>query len=257
MRPYVTPGSGISRGFIRNQKQSARKRMSHDFDLRGVAAWGRSAAEYEAFFALSNVPPSARLLDCAGGPASFAAEWGARGRFVVAADPIYRYSAESIAADFEPTANRMLDGMQKARDRFRWDHYGSPENVIEQRRKALTTFIADFQSPAPRGRYVAACLPELPFQSGSFEIVLCSHLLFLYSEELDSDAHVAALREMLRVGREVRVFPLLDMDGRPSVHLDAIVCALQPSAHVELVPVPFEFRRGDSRMLRLTRLASA
>ncbi len=230
--------------------------MSHDFDLRGVAPWGRSAAEYEAFFALSDVPPSARLLDCGGGPASFAAEWGARGRFVVAADPIYCLSPGSIAAEFEPTASRMLEGMQKAHDRFRWDHYGSPENVIERRREALAAFIADFQSPARAGHYVAASLPELPFQLETFDLVLCANLLFLYSEELDLDLHLASLREMLRVGREVRVFPLLDMDGRPSVHLEASVRALQASEHVELVPVPFEFRRGDSRMLRLTRLAS-
>jgi hypothetical protein len=57
---------------------------------------------------------------------------------------------------------------------------------------------------------------------------------------------------MLRLGREVRVFPLLDMDGHPSVHLEASVGVLQTLAHVELVPVPFEFRRGDSQMLRLT-----
>ena len=93
--------------------------MSRDFDRGGaVPPWGRNAEEYEAFFALSDVPPSARVLDCGGGPASFAADWGARGRFVVAADPIYRFSAETIGADFEPTASRMLQGMQKARDRF-------------------------------------------------------------------------------------------------------------------------------------------
>ena len=231
--------------------------MPREFNLPGVASWGRSAAEYEAFFALSDVPPSARLLDCGGGPASFAAEWGARRRFVVAADPIYRHPAESIAAEFEPTVRRMLDGMEKARERFRWDHYGSPENVIARRREALTTFIADFESPAPRGRYVAASLPELPFPSTSFDLALCSHLLFLYSDELDLDMHVASLRELLRVGQEVRIFPLLDMDGHPSVHLEASVRALQTSAHVELVPVPFEFRRGDSRMLRLVRRASS
>ena len=224
-----------------------------DFDLGGVVApWGRSAAEYEAFFALSDVPPSARVLDCGSGPASFAAEWG-RGRFVVAADPIYRRSGSDIVAYFEPTASRMLEGMQKAHDRFRWDYYSSPESVVARRREVLAAFIADFQASTQAGRYVAACLPELPFQSESFDLVLCSHLLFLYSKELDRDIHLASLREMLRVGREVRVFPLLDMDGRLSAHLEASVRTLRVSAHVDLIPVPFEFRQDDSRMLRLTR----
>jgi hypothetical protein len=66
--------------------------MPGDFDLGGaVLPWGRNATEYEAFFALSDVSPSARVLDCGGGPASFASEWGSGGRFVVAADPIYRF----------------------------------------------------------------------------------------------------------------------------------------------------------------------
>lgn len=229
--------------------------MSRDFDLGGfVAPWGRGAAEYEAFFMLSDVPASARILDCGSGPASFAAEWGHQGRFVVAADPIYRRSGSDIAADFEPTAARILAGVRKARARFRWDYYGTPEAIIERRRNVLAAFIADFQASTPARRYVAASLPELPFQSESFDLVLCSHLLFLYSDELDLDMHLASLQEMLRVGREVRIFPLLDMDGRPSEHLEASIRALRVSAHVDLLPVPFEFRLGDSRMLRLTPL---
>jgi len=228
--------------------------MPRDFDLRGaVPPWGRSAAEYEAFFALSDVLPAARLLDCAAGPSSFAAEWSQQGRLVVAADPSYRFSGKEIAAEFVPTANRMLAGMIKAYDRFKWDHYRSPEAVVRLRRDVLEAFLSDYASSNGVGRYVAARLPELPFRSGSFDVVLCSHLLFLYSREVDEEMHLACLREMLRVGREVRIFPLLDMDGQSSAHLEPSIQALRASAHVELVPVPFEFRYGDSRMLRLRR----
>ena len=72
----------------------------------------------------------------------------------------------------------MLAGMQKARDRFKWDYYGSPKDVVQRRRDVLTAFIADFQSVTRSGRYVSASLPELPFLSESFDLVLCSHLLF-------------------------------------------------------------------------------
>jgi ubiquinone/menaquinone biosynthesis C-methylase UbiE len=228
--------------------------MSRDFDLGGkVPPWGRSASEYEAFLALADAPSSARILDCGGGPASFTAEWSRQGRFVVAADPVYRQSGDEIAADFEPTAARMLEGTRKARDRFIWDHYKSPEDVVETRRHTLKRFLADFQHPRRASRYVAARLPKLPFPNDSFDLVLCSHLLFLYSEELGLDLHITSLREMLRVGREVRVFPLLDMEGRRSAHLGACMRELEAVARVELVPVPFEFRRGDSSMFRLTK----
>lgn len=227
--------------------------MSSEFDFGGaVPAWGRSAAEYEAFFALSDVPSSARVLDCGGGPSSFAAGWGGKGRFVVAVDPVYRLSGRNIEADFESTSARMLKGAREAYARFIWDHYESPESVVRLRRDVLSTFLRDFRSAAANGRYVAGQLPDLPFRAKSFDLVLCSHLLFLYSAEFDSETHVSHLREMLRIGREVRVYPLLDMAGNRSMHLDGTIRTLQGWADVEVVPVPYEFRRGDSNMLRLT-----
>ena len=165
---------------------------------------------------------------------------------------MYRFSTRDFLADFDLTAAQMLAGMQKARDRFKWDYYGSPEDVVQRRRDVLTAFIADFQAATRSGRYVSACLPELPFLSESFDLVLCSHLLFLYSAEFDAATHLSFLRELLRVGREVRVFPLLDMDGNPSAHLEDTIQTLRMSTHVELVPLSFEFRSGDSKMLRLT-----
>ena len=78
-------------------------------------------------------------------------------------------------------------------------------------------------------------------------------MLFLFSAEFDLETHLSFLRELLRVGREVRVFPLFDLAGNPSEHLRATIQTLQRSANVERVPVPFEFRRGDSNMLRITQ----
>ena len=228
--------------------------MSREFDFGGaVPAWGRSAAEYEAFFALSDVPSSARVLDCGGGPSSFAAEWGGTGRFVVAVDPIYRFSGRNLEIDFERTGTRMLAGTRKARERFLWNQYGSPEAVIQLRRDVLRTFLRDFRSGTAGGRYVSGSLPGLPFEAGSFDLVLCSHLLFLYTAEFDLNTHLSFLRELLRVGREIRVFPLFDLAGKPSRHLNAVIQTLLRSATVERVPVPFEFRRGDSNMLRITQ----
>lgn len=141
----------------------------------------------------------------------------------------------------------------RSKDRYRWDRYESPEAVIEGRREALDKFVEDFAAPVKRADYVAAALPSLPFESDSFGLVLCSHLLFLYSEDLDLPMHVVSLKEMLRVGHEVRVFPLLDMDGRPSRHVDPVIEALRESAEVERVSVPFEFQLGATQMLRLKR----
>ena len=70
----------------------------------------------------------------------------------------------------------------------------------------------------------------------------------------DLDFHVAALREMLRVAVEVRVFPLLQLGGAPSPHVAGVRAALAaPGVRVTVEPVPYEFQRDGNRMLRLRR----
>ena len=44
---------------------------------------------------------------------------------------------------------------------------------------------------------------------------------FLYSEQFSEDFHLAALHDMCRVAKEVRVFPLLALDGERSSYVDA------------------------------------
>ena len=106
----------------------------------------------------------------------------------------------------------------------------------------------------PEGRYVAAALPGLPFVEGEFDLALVSHLLFLYSEHLNLDFHRAAVAELLRVAREVRIFPLLTLERKPSPHVEPIckhVARLGRRRDIEVVP--YEFQRGGNRMLRLSK----
>jgi SAM-dependent methyltransferase len=147
----------------------------------------------------------------------------------------------------------MRRGLEAARDRFVWDFYRSPEQVLTLRRTALERFFRD-RDTAPADRYVHGALPALPFPDDAFDLVLCSHLLFLYSDRLDRSFHLAALREMLRVAPEVRLFPLLDLEGIPSAHLAPVLTALAGEAEAERVPVGFEFQKGASEMLRVRRL---
>lgn len=53
-------------------------------------------------------------------------------------------------------------------------------------------------------------LPNLGFGNGVFDLALCSHFLFTYSEQLSIDFHVAAIGEMFCVAGEARIFPLLN-----------------------------------------------
>lgn len=219
--------------------------------LSDVVPWGRSLDEYVGMFDLGTDDLGRRILDCAGGPASFAAELASAGGQVVACDPIYRHPAAEIAARVEETYPVIMAGVEAERARFVWTRFASPAALGAARLAAMRRFLADFELPAP-GRYVAAGLPVLPFPAGAFDLALCSHFLFLYSALLPVDFHVAAIEEMLRVASEVRVFPLLDLNGEESPHLAPTVAALWRSGYVPHVKaVPYEFQRGGNQMLRV------
>jgi ubiquinone/menaquinone biosynthesis C-methylase UbiE len=87
----------------------------------------------------------------------------------------------------------------------------------------MERFLADFEDGKTHGRYVDAELPTLPFDDGAFDLALCSHFLFLYSEQLSEDFHVAAIREMSRVARQIRIFPLLALGGARSPHVEPLI----------------------------------
>lgn len=124
------------------------------------------------------------------------------------------------------------------------------EELGRIRLAAMEDFLTDYESGRLAGRYLTGELPSLPLADGGFDLGLSSHLLFLYSDRLSVDFHLAALLEMLRVAREVRVFPLLTLAGAPSPHLPLVRSALaQQGFQVEVRRVDYEFQRGGNQML--------
>lgn len=230
--------------------------MTKEFDCDGIVPWGRTYDEYCAFFALgdealSNQEP---VLDVGAGPSSFTAEIAARGISGTAADPIFAASGGQIRDRFDQVYPAMVEGLQRASYRFVWRYYAGPEDVFRRRRRALDTFLADYADGRDAGRYVPGELPALPFADDQYCLALCSHLLFLYSYELDEAFHIASLLELLRVAREVRIFPLLTMDGKRSPHVQPVMDSLVRAGFgCELTAVPFEFQQGACEMLRARR----
>jgi len=224
------------------------------FTLDRVVPWGRSFAEYAAMFALTDTDLRGRILGAGDGPAAFNAELTRRGGRVVSVDPLYQYPAAAIRARIDAVFPAVMAETERNRDEFVWTTIGSPKELARLRRSAMETFLADYAARGTASRYVAGALPHLPFADGAFDCALCSHYLFLYSEQLTADDHAAALRELARVAREVRVFPLLELGARPSRHLPAVLDRLTAAGHaIEYITVPYEFQRGGNRMLRLHR----
>lgn len=225
------------------------------FELRNVVPWGRTADEYVRMFALSEADLRGRILDCAAGPASFAAEMHARGHHVVAADPIYVHSGEEIRQRVLQTRDQMIESAHKDRHRFIWDKIiPDPAALGRLRMAAMERFLADYPAGLRERRYMPDALPKLSLADQSFDLALCSHCLFLYSGRLTLEFHVASILEMCRVAREVRIFPLLDLSGRPSAHLDEVSAKLaQDGWLVSTIPVDYEVVKGANQMMVVRR----
>jgi hypothetical protein len=222
--------------------------------LDQIVPWGRSRSEYELMFSLTSHDVSGGVLDCGGGPASFTAELTASGGRAIAVDPIYRFSGEEIRMRFEAVAGSMLSQVRATPDDWTWSYHRDADDLLANRRAALASFLADYESGLEAGRYVSGELPSLPFAAGSFGLALCSHLLFLYSDLLTEDFHIQAVRELCRVAREVRIFPLLTLSRAPSPHLVPVQAALAADGwQNEIVRVNYELQRGGNQMLRFFR----
>ena len=114
-------------------------------------------------------------------------------------------------------------------------------------------FLEDLPVGLERGRYRTDALPHLRFAGGAFDLALCSHLLFLYSDALSLEFHLSAIEEMARVAEEVRAFPLLGAYGASSPHLRPLVGALWDRGYaVEIRRVPYEFLQGGNEVLSVS-----
>ena len=228
------------------------------FTIDGVVPWGRTMAEYCGMFDLGERDLRGRILGCGDGPASFNAEMSAQGYRVVSVDPLYAFPAEAIEQRVEETYDIIMEQLARNREDFVWTYVPSLPALGQRRMGAMRRFLADFARGKCEGRYLDASLPDLPFVDNAFDLALSSHFLFLYSEQFDLTFHVGALQEMLRVATEARAFPLLQIGGAPSPHVQGVIDAFTAEGiQARIEDVPYEFQRGGSRMLRLRKLSGA
>ena len=222
------------------------------FTLDKVVPWGRSFEEYVAMFALSDEDLKKRFLDCGSGPASFNCILTRRGGSIISVDPIYRFDSSCIRRRIDETYEQIMEQTRKNKEEFIWRDIPSIEALGRVRMAAMSEFLSDFDAGIKEGRYADASLPHLRFKDGDFDIALCSHFLFLYSEQLSEDFHLHSIEELCRVSSEARIFPLLELGARRSRHLEAVIARLQDDGFEALLErVPYEFQEGGNEMLRI------
>lgn len=221
-----------------------------------IAFIGRTYFEYLRMFDLDeSFLAGGPVLDCPAGPSSFTAEARERGLSVTACDVLYNTPPGVLADKGREDIQHTFQKVDEVPQLYVWKYYKDREEIISLRRRALERFVEDYPSGTRARCYVHAELPRLPFPDRAFNVVLSSHFLFLYSDRLSMEFHMASLLEMVRVSsREVRVYPLQGLDARPYPHMEKILSRLRSEGiSAGIVPTPFEFQKGANKMLKLKR----
>ena len=219
-------------------------------ELENVVPWGRSFSEYREMFSLKENDEMKKILGCGDGPSSFNVELTKCGGSVVSIDPLYQFNHGQIRTRIDEVYPKILEQMSKNENDYVWETIESIEELGQVRMEAMEKFLDDYEIGKKSGRYINASLPLLPFENKAFELALCSHYLFLYSDHVSQEQHILSIKELCRVANEVRLYPLLSLDGKESKHLKPVVSALTDDAiNVSFEPVQYQFQKGATEML--------
>ena len=223
-----------------------------DFHYKDIIPWGRSFDEYLDMFNLSENDLARDIVGVGDGPASFNTQMYQRGTPIISVDPIYRYSEVELRQRIQETYDDVITQARQNQDKFVWTHISSVDELAEIRMQAMDEFCRDFESGKQQGRYINASLPNLPFPDGHFDLVLSAHLLFFYSANRDLAFHLDGIRELLRIGTEVRIFPIVDVNSNPSPFLSPVIDELKKeNIACSVERVPYHFQKTGNEMLRL------
>ena len=216
------------------------------FSLDHVIFFGRTWTECLGMYALDEATlPGKRMLDCPGGPDALVAEGIARGLDIHAVDPQYAFEPEVLEERGRTEITESMKQWQE--DPAQALDHKKAEEFTRLKLEALQSFIAAYR--LHRDRFINASLPNLPFEDDSFDLVVSGHFLFLYASidhgglmshgQIDLDFHLKAVRELVRVGREVRIFPTFSATGpaRRQQYVEPVMKAIAADGlQVELIP---------------------
>jgi hypothetical protein len=224
------------------------------FRYEEAVPWGRSFEEYRRMFSLTDDDLRRKILGCADGPASFNAAMFQRGQRVISCDPLYQFTAPQIRARIAATYHNVMEQTGRNQEKYVWEVIKSLDELGRIRMAAMDDFLADYERGTHDGRYITAELPNLPFSRDAFELALCSHFLFLYSDNFSLAFHQQAIDALCHVAHEVRIFPLLTYNATLSPYVVPLTNSLRAAGYtVTIEPVAYEFQRGGNQMLKITR----
>lgn len=192
---------------------------AHGITIDEVIPWGKTYNEYCQFFDLEEKNLKQPIACFGDGASGFHAELNLLGKQVVSFDPIYQFCVDELEKRFSEVLvqfGRQIDQRRKGEESM-------VQEVMSLRESATRKFLRDFKTGKKENRYVNHRLPnEIPFGNNFFGLGLSSHFLCMY-DHLGIDFHINSLKEMMRVCKEVRIYPTVNMYGQKSRVLNPLV----------------------------------
>lgn len=219
------------------------------FKLNSVVPWGRNLSEYRLMFQLDDIDMAKKIASFGDGPASFNYEASKLGTSVTSFDPIYQFSRQELQQRIEEVRITVMEQMKENKDNYVWTNIKSLEELENVRMSAMKLFLSDYEQGKKEKRYIFHSLPDrLPYKDDYFDIGLSSHFLLMYTA-LGYDFHIQAITEMLRVCKEIRIFPIVDLDADKTDLIAKVIEYFINDYDVEIRKTQYEFQRGGNSML--------
>lgn len=219
------------------------------FQLDSVVPWGRNTDEYFLMFHLSDKDKNLKIAGFGDGPASFNYEATKSGYSITSFDPIYQFTKEELEQRILEVRDIVMKQMEENQDNYVWSSIKNLEELEDVRMSAMNMFLSDYEKGLQEKRYVYHELPNrMDFKDDSFDLGLSSHFLLMYTA-LGYDFHIKAMDEMLRICKEIRIFPLVDLDSNPSEMITNVIEHYRALYEVEIQETDYEFQKGANKLL--------
>lgn len=219
------------------------------FRLNNVVPWGRNMEEYKTMFLLNEEDMKKKIAGFGDGPASFNFEAHCLGCDITSYDPIYQFNKEELEKRIEDVRGIVMQQMSENKDNYIWTKIRDLQQLEQIRMDAMKLFLNDFEVGLSEGRYRYHELPNcLPVEDNYYDIGLSSHFLLLYTQ-LGFDFHIKSIGEMLRVCKEVRIFPVVDLDANQADMISNVIEEFKKKYDVELKETNYQFQKNANKML--------
>jgi hypothetical protein len=220
--------------------------------MRKLVLWGHGIDEYCEMFNLSQDEIKSSILEYGCGPSAVNFQQTQRDYKVVSCDPLFVLDKDTLSSKAFMIFADMAAQVKIEQDRFDFSQSGSYENLVADRQQGMKHFFADYELGKAQGRYIGIADHHLPFADFSFDFALSSHYLFADLDNQTVEFHLAVIRELARVAKEVRIFPLIDREGNTSDFLGPVLLGLQQDNYgVEVREVDFHLHQSGNAMLRV------